>query len=433
MDVTKKVLVVGGGGREHALSWKLAQSKHVDTVYVAPGNPGTSTETKIVNIQIKATDIEELIHFAKNESIDLVIVGPEDPLVNGIVDEFTKLGIKCFGPTAKAAQLEGSKAFAKRFMQKYRIPTAAYQSFSDPYSAKEYLKNSVYPMVIKADGLAAGKGVFIVENFAMAEKSIDEMMTDQKFGDAGETLVIEEFLEGTEASFIAMVDGLNILPLATSQDHKAIEDGDVGLNTGGMGAYSPTPFVDDNLQTKIMDEIMLPTVHGMANEGIPYRGFLYAGLMISDQNEPKVLEFNCRFGDPETQPIMMRLSSDLVELIQACFNGTIESFPIEWDDRTALGVIMASSGYPEKYATGLDIHGLDAMDLAYPEVKIFHSGTAIRDGKIVTSGGRVLCVTALGRDVKQAQKIAYDAVKEVAWNGVYYRRDIGDKAIKLVN
>ena len=288
-------------------------------------------------------------------------------------------------------------------------------------------------MVIKADGLAAGKGVFIVNNFAMAEKSVDDIMTDQKFGSAGATIVVEEFLEGEEASFIAMVDGLNILPLATSQDHKAIGDGDVGLNTGGMGAYSPASFVDDELQKKIMDEIMLPTVHGMANEGMPYRGFLYAGLMISDQNEPKVLEFNCRFGDPETQPIMMRLSSDLVELIQACFNGTIESFPIEWDDRTALGIIMASSGYPEKYATGLDIHGLDAMDLAYPEVKIFHSGTAIRNSKIVTSGGRVLCVTALGRAAKQAQKIAYEAVKKVAWNGVYYRRDIGDKAIKLVN
>ena len=433
MDVTKKVLVVGGGGREHALSWKLAQSKHVDTVYVAPGNPGTSNESRIVNIEIKATDIEELIHFAKNKSIDLVVVGPEDPLVNGIIDDFTKLGIKCFGPTAKAAQLEGSKAFAKRFMQKYRIPTAAYQSFSDPDTAKEYLKNSTYPMVVKANGLAAGKGVLIAENFAMAEKSVDEMMMDKKFGDAGTTIVIEEFLEGEEASFIAMVDGVNILPLATSQDHKTIENGDVGLNTGGMGAYSPVPFVNDAFQKKIMDEIMLPTVHGMANEGIPYRGFLYAGLMISNQNEPKVLEFNCRFGDPETQPIMMRLSSDLVELIQACFDGTIESFPIEWDERTALGVIMASSGYPEKYATGLDIHGLDAMDLAYPDVKVFHSGTAIRNGRIVTSGGRVLCVTALGRDVKQAKKIAYDAVKKVAWNGVYYRRDIGDKAIKLVN
>ena len=433
MGVTNKVLVVGGGGREHALSWKLAQSKHVNTVFVSPGNPGTSSETKTVNIQIKATKIEQLIHFAKSESIDLVIIGPEDPLVSGIVDEFTKVGIKCFGPTAKAAQLEGSKAFAKRFMQKYRIPTAAYQSFSDPHAAKEYLKNSAYPMVVKADGLAAGKGVLIAENFAMAEKSVDEMITDQKFGDAGTTLVIEEFLEGEEASFIAMVDGVNILPLATSQDHKAIEDGDVGLNTGGMGAYSPVPFVNDSFQKKIMDEIMLPTVHGMADEGMPYRGFLYAGLMISNQNEPKVLEFNCRFGDPETQPIMMRLSSDLVELIQACFDGTIESFPIEWDERTALGVIMASAGYPEKYATGLDIHGLDAMGLAYPDVKIFHSGTAIRNGKIVTSGGRVLCVTALGRDVKQAQKIAYEAVKKVAWNGVYYRRDIGDKAIKLVN
>jgi phosphoribosylamine--glycine ligase len=318
-------------------------------------------------------------------------------------------------------------------MQKYRIPTAAYQSFSDPHSAKEYLKNSIYPMVIKADGLAAGKGVFIVENFAMAEKSIDEMMTDQKFGDAGETLVIEEFLIGEEASFIAMVDGVKILPLASSQDHKAIEDGDVGLNTGGMGAYSPTPFVDEDLQAKIMDEIMLPTVYGMANEGIPYRGFLYAGLMISDQNEPKVLEFNCRFGDPETQPIMMRLSSDLVELIQSCFDGTIESFPIEWDERSALGIIMASSGYPEKYETGLEISGLDTMDQSYPDVKIFHSGTAIRNGNIVTNGGRVICVTALGSDVRQAQKIAYDAVKKVTWNGVYYRTDIGDKAMKLLS
>jgi phosphoribosylamine--glycine ligase len=433
MGVRNKVLVIGGGGREHALSWKLAQSKHVDTVFVSPGNPGTSNEVKIVNIQIKATEIEQLIHFAKSESIDLVVIGPEDPLVNGIVDEFIKIGIRCFGPTAQAAQLEGSKTFAKKFMQKYRIPTANYQTFSDSHSAKEYLKNSVYPMVIKADGLAAGKGVFIVENFSMAEKSIDEMMTDQKFGDAGKMLVVEEFLEGQEASFIAMVDGLKILPLATSQDHKAIEDGDVGLNTGGMGAYSPTPFIDDELQTKIMDEIMLPTISGMAKEGIPYRGFLYAGLMISDHNEPKVLEFNCRFGDPETQPIMMRLRSDLVELIQACFDGTIESFPIEWDERTALGIIMASSGYPEKYATGLAINGLDLIDQKSSDIKIFHSGTAIEGGKIVSNGGRVLCISALGSDVRQAQKIAYDAVKKVTWDGVYYRTDIGDKAIKLLN
>ena len=416
MVETNKVLVVGGGGREHALSWKLAQSKHVDTVFVAPGNPGTSNEAKIVNIEANATEIEKLIHFAKNESIDLVVIGPEDPLVAGIVDEFTKNEIRCFGPTAKAAQLEGSKAFAKRFMQKYRVPTAAYQSFSDPHSAKEYLKNSVYPMVIKADGLAAGKGVFIVDNFAMAKKCIDEMMTDQKFGDAGETLVIEEFLKGEEASFIAMVDGEEILPLATSQDHKAIQDGDVGLNTGGMGAYSPTPFVDEDLQTKIMDEIMLPTVHGMANEGIPYRGFLYAGLMISDQSEPKVLEFNCRFGDPETQPIMMRLSSDLVELIQSCFDGTIKSFPIEWDERTALGIIMASSGYPESYETGLEIDGLDTIDQSYPDIKIFHSGTAIHNGKIVTNGGRVLCGTALGGGVKKAKKIWEDLHRKTCKN-----------------
>ena len=433
MGERNKVLVIGGGGREHALSWKLAQSKHVDTVFVSPGNPGTSNEVKIVNIQIKASEIEQLIHFAKNESIDLVVIGPEDPLVAGIVDEFTKIDIKCFGPTANAAQLEGSKAFAKKFMQKYRIPTATYQTFSDPHSAKEYLKHSVYPMVIKADGLAAGKGVFIVENFAMAEKSIDEMMTDQKFGDAGKTLVIEEFLEGEEVSFIAMVDGLKILPLATSQDHKAIEDGDVGLNTGGMGAYSPTPFIDDELQTKIMDEIMLPTISGMAKEGIPYRGFLYAGLMISGQNEPKVLEFNCRFGDPETQPIMMRLRSDLVELIQSCFDGTIESFPIEWDERTALGIIMASSGYPEKYETGFVINGLDLIDQKSSDVKIFQSGTAIENGMIVSNGGRVLCISALGSDIIEAQKIAYDAVKKVTWDGVYYRTDIGDKAIRLLN
>ena len=433
MNKSSKVLVIGSGGREHALSWKLAQSNHVDTVFVAPGNPGSSSEAKIINIEIGATKIEQLIHFAVTESIDLVVVGPEDPLVTGIVDEFEKIGIKCFGPTAEAAQLEGSKAFAKGFMQKYRIPTATFQSFSDPHSAKEFLKNSIYPMVIKADGLAAGKGVFIANNFTMAKKSVDEIMTDQKFGTAGATIVVEEFLEGEETSFIAMVDGVNILPLATSQDHKAIEDGDTGLNTGGMGAYSPVPFVNDDLQRKIIDQIMLPTVHGMANEGMPYRGFLYAGLMISDHNEPKVLEFNCRFGDPETQPIMIRLSSDLVELIQACFDGTIESFPIKWDDRAALGVIMASSGYPEKYETGMEINGLNATNLTDPDVKIFHSGTATLNNKIVTNGGRVLCVTALGRDVKQAQKIAYEAVKKVAWNGVYYRRDIGDKAVKLVN
>jgi len=429
MSKSSKVLVVGGGGREHALSWKLAQSDHVDTVFVAPGNPGSSSETKIINIEIKANEIEKLTHFAVAESIDLVIVGPEDPLVAGIVDEFEKIGIKCFGPTAAAAQLEGSKAFAKGFMQKYRIPTATYQSFTDSHSAKEFLKNSLYPMVIKADGLAAGKGVCIVNDFTMAEKSVDEIMMDHKFGTAGTTIVVEEFLEGEEVSFIAMVDGVNILPLATSQDHKAIEDGDTGLNTGGMGAYSPVPFVNADLQRKIMDQIMLPTVHGMTNEGMPYRGFLYAGLMISDQNEPKVLEFNCRFGDPETQPIMMRLSSDLVELIQACFDETIESFPIKWDDRTALGVIMASLGYPEKYETSIEINGLDGIDLADPDVKIFHSGTAILNDQIVTNGGRVLCVTALGGDVKQAKKVAYEAVNKVTWDGVYYRKDIGNKAI----
>jgi len=433
MSKSSKVLVIGGGGREHALSWKLAQSNHVDTVFVAPGNPGSSNEAKIINIEIAATKIEQLIHFAVTESIDLVVVGPEDPLVAGVVDEFEKIGIKCFGPTAKAAQLEGSKAFAKSFMQKYRIPTAAYQSFTDSHLAKEFLKKSIYPMVIKADGLAAGKGVYIANNFAMAEKSVDEIMTDHKFGTAGTTIVVEEFLEGEEASFIAMVDGTNILPLATSQDHKSIRDGDNGLNTGGMGAYSPVPFVDADLQRKIMDEIMLPTVHGMTNEGMRYRGFLYAGLMISDQNEPKVLEFNCRFGDPETQPIMMRLSSDLFELIQACFDETIESFQIKWDDRTALGVIMASSGYPEKYETGMEISGLGTADLTDPDVKIFHSGTATLNDKIVTNGGRVLCVTALAKDVKQAKKVAYNMVNKVTWNGVYYRRDIGDKAMKLMN
>ena len=433
MSQSSKVLVIGGGGREHALSWKLAQSNHVDTVFVAPGNPGSSNEAKIINIEIAAIEIEQLIHFAVTESIDLVVVGPEDPLVAGVVDEFEKIGIKCFGPTAAAAQLEGSKAFAKSFMQKYRIPTATYQSFTDPHLAKEFLKNSTYPMVIKANGLAAGKGVSIVNNFTMAEKSVDEIMTDHKFGNAGATIVVEEFLEGEEVSFIAMVDGVNILPLATSQDHKAIKDGDTGLYTGGMGAYSPVPFVDADLQRKIMDQIMLPTVHGMINEGIPYRGFLYAGLMISDQNEPKVLEFNCRFGDPETQPIMMRLSSDLVELIQACFDETIESFPIKWDERTALGVIMASLGYPEKYETSMEINGLERTDLADLDLKIFHSGTTIINDQIVTNGGRVLCVTALGRDAKQAKKVAYDAVNKITWNGVYYRRDIGDKAIKIMN
>ena len=433
MSQSSKILVIGGGGREHALSWKLAQSNHVDTVFVAPGNPGSSNEAKIINIEIAAIEIEQLIHFAVTESIDLVVVGPEDPLVAGVVDEFEKIGIKCFGPTAKAAQLEGSKTFAKSFMQKYRIPTATYQSFTDPHLAKEFLKNSTYPMVIKANGLAAGKGVSIVNNFTMAEKSVDEIMTDHKFGNAGATIVVEEFLEGEEVSFIAMVDGVNILPLATSQDHKAIKDGDTGLYTGGMGAYSPVPFVDADLQRKIMDQIMLPTVHGMINEGIPYRGFLYAGLMISDQNEPKVLEFNCRFGDPETQPIMMRLSSDLVELIQACFDETIESFPIKWDERTALGVIMASLGYPEKYETSMEINGLERTDLADLDLKIFHSGTTIINDQIVTNGGRVLCVTALGRDAKQAKKVAYDAVNKITWNGVYYRRDIGDKAIKIMN
>ncbi len=428
-----KVLVVGGGGREHALSWKLAQSNHVEIVFVAPGNAGTAMEDKLINLDIKATEIKRLADFTQKESIDLVVVGPEDPLVAGIVDYLTTIGVKCFGPTSAAAQLEGSKTFAKEFMEKYKIPTATFTSFSNPNNAKASLQNATYPIVIKADGLAAGKGVVIAENKNDAEKTVDELMTDQKFGTAGQSIVIEEFLEGEEVSFIAMVDGPNILPLATSQDHKAIRDGDIGLNTGGMGAYSPAPFVNEELNQKIMDQVMLPTVAGMISEDVPYRGFLYAGLMISKHDELKVLEYNCRFGDPETQPIMMRLTSDLFEMIESCFDGTIASQSIEWNQRPALGVIMASSGYPETYATGFRIDGIDEMDSFNPDIKIFHSGTTIDNNQVVTHGGRVLCVTALGKDIKDSKKQAYKAVKNITWGSEYYRKDIGDKAIKRLN
>ena len=424
MGVTNKVLVVGGGGREHALSWKLAQSKHVDTVYVAPGNPGTSTETKIVNIQIKATDIEELIHFAKNESIDLVVVGPEDPLVAGIVDEFTKIDIKCFGPTAKAAQLEGSKAFAKRFMQKYRIPTAAYQSFSDPHSAKEYLKNSVYPIVIKADGLAAGKGVIIAKNMIEAEIAINNSFQGS-FGDAGKQILIEEFLEGPELSYFVVCDGNTYLPISNAQDHKKVGDGDIGPNTGGMGAFSPSKIVNEELEEAINNNIIEPTLKELINRGTPYQGILYAGLILTDEG-PKLIEYNVRFGDPECQALLMRMKSNLLEILLASCDQTLENMSIKFYNQTALTVVMASRGYPGKYTIGSEINGIEKVE-SIEDVIVFQAGTIKKDNTLLSNGGRVLSITARGENIEQARKKAYEAIKNIEWKDGFYRSDIGLK------
>jgi phosphoribosylamine--glycine ligase len=423
-----KVLIVGGGGREHALAWKAAQSEKVDMVYVAPGNPGTSSEDKVSNINIVAEDISALKTFAEKEEIDLTIVGPENPLVDGIVDEFRQAGLPCFGPSKDAAILEGSKSFSKDFLQRHNIPTAEYQVFSDVDAAKEYVKAKGAPIVVKADGLAAGKGVIIAMTENEAIVAIEDMLAGNKFGEAGHRLVIEEFMQGEEASFIVMSDGENILPLATSQDHKARDKGDTGPNTGGMGAYSPAPVVTDEMHDRIMQEVIEPTIRGMAEEGREYVGFLYAGIMITSEGTPKVLEFNCRFGDPETQPIMMRLESDLVELCQAALAGKLNEVTADWDDRAALGVVLASSGYPASASKGGQISGLDND---FPAgTKVFHAGTARQDNDVVTAGGRVLCVTALGETVLQAQESAYQAVAKINWDGMFYRKDIGHRAIK---
>jgi len=422
-----KVLVIGNGGREHALAWKAAQSPLAETVFVAPGNAGTAHEPCVKNVDIGAEDIPALLAFAHDKAIDLTIVGPEMPLVAGIVDVFTAAGLKCFGPSRRAARLEGSKVFAKEFLERHQIPTAAYGSFTDLDQALAYLHQVGTPIVIKADGLAAGKGVVLAEEMATAETAVREMLEGNRFGDAGHRVVIEEFLRGEEASFIVMVDGEHILPMATSQDHKARDDGDRGPNTGGMGAYSPAPVVTPRIHDRIVEEVIRPTVEGMAAEGHPYTGFLYAGLMIDAEGTPKVLEYNCRFGDPETQPIMLRMRSDLVAHCLAALEGRLDSETAEWDPCPSLGVVMAAGGYPDHYRKGDAIHGLPKDEAA--GTKVFHAGTAMKDGEVVTAGGRVLCATALGDTVADAQQRAYRLVKQITWKDVYYRTDIGYRAI----
>ena len=423
-----KILIVGNGGREHALAWKAKQSAKVEQVYVAPGNAGTALEAGIENISIAATDIPQLVAFAQREQIDLTIVGPEIPLTMGIVDCFQQAGLPCFGPTAKAAQLEGSKRFCKDFMLKYGIPTAKYQSFSDQDAAIAYIKSEGAPIVVKADGLAAGKGVVVAQDEEQAVAAVVDMLSGNKFGTAGSRVVIEDFLQGEEASFIVIADGKNALAMATSQDHKARDNGDKGPNTGGMGAYSPAPVVTPEIHQRVMREVIAPTLAGMAAEGSPYVGFLYAGLMIAPDGSVKVLEFNCRFGDPETQPIMMRLKSDLVDLCQSALAGTLDQTRSVWDERAALGVVMAAGGYPDTYQQDAVIHGLPTRDEA--DTKVFHAGTKMQGAYIVTAGGRVLCACALGDSINEAQSKAYSLVSEISWDNVYFRTDIGFKAIK---
>ncbi|KGD59931.1 phosphoribosylamine-glycine ligase [Alcanivorax jadensis T9] len=422
-----KVLVIGGGGREHALAWKVAQAEQVENVFVAPGNAGTAREAKLENVAIDVLDQPALLAFAQDNNIDLTIVGPEAPLVEGLVDNFQANGLKCFGPSKAAAQLEGSKAFTKDFLARQNIPTGAYGNFTDMDEALAYVREKGAPIVIKADGLAAGKGVIVAMNLQDAEDAVRDMLDGNKFGDAGHRVVVEEFLEGEEASFIVMVDGKNVLPMATSQDHKRVGDGDTGPNTGGMGAYSPAPVVTDAVYQRIMDEVITPTVEGMAAEGMPYTGFLYAGLMINPDGAPKVIEYNCRFGDPETQPIMMRLQSDLAALCLAALDGKLDQTEIQWDPRPTLGVVMAAGGYPDSYDKGDVIDGLDQADS--DTVKVFHAGTAEKDGQVVTSGGRVLCVTGVGDTVSEAQANAYSGVKQITWRDAYHRTDIGYRAV----
>ena len=426
-----KVLVIGSGGREHALAWKAAQSGSVEKVFVAPGNAGTASEAKLENIDISVEDIDGLIQFVQKNSISLTIVGPEVPLVMGIVNAFQKAGLRCFGPTQGAAQLEGSKAFTKDFLARHNIPSGDYGNFTDLDEALAYLKQHGAPIVIKADGLAAGKGVIVAMTQDEAEAAVRDMLAGNAFGEAGHRVVIEEFLEGEEASFICMVDGKNILPMATSQDHKRVGEGDTGPNTGGMGAYSPAPVVTPEIHDRIMKEVIEPTVKGMSDEGNPYTGFLYAGLMIANDGTPRVIEYNCRFGDPETQPILMRLRSDLVELCNAALDGKLDEVTVEWDPRAALGVVLAAGGYPSSYPKGDVISGLPEADSfnAPLDSKVFHAGTALKDGQVVTSGGRVLCAVGLGNTVSEAQTRAYELTKQISWEKVYYRTDIGYRAV----
>ncbi|CAH2565876.1 phosphoribosylamine--glycine ligase [Vibrio cholerae] len=422
-----QVLIIGSGGREHALAWKVAQNPQVDTIYVAPGNAGTALEHKVQNINIGITDIPALVAFAQDKAIELTIVGPEAPLVIGVVDAFRAAGLPIFGPTQSAAQLEGSKAFTKDFLARHNIPTAAYANFTEIEPALAYVREKGAPIVVKADGLAAGKGVIVAITLQEAEDAIQDMLAGNAFGSAGSRVVVEEFLDGEEASFIVMVDGENVLPMATSQDHKRVGDADTGPNTGGMGAYSPAPVVTQDVHDRVMREVIYPTVRGMAAEGNTYTGFLYAGLMIDSTGAPKVIEYNCRFGDPETQPIMMRLQSDLVELCQAAIAGKLDQVESKWDPRASIGVVLAAGGYPGDYTKGEVISGLPTQESAGQ--KVFHAGTETQGDQVVTNGGRVLCATALGNTVLEAQQRAYQLADQIRWNGMFCRRDIGYRAI----
>ncbi|WP_428239693.1 phosphoribosylamine--glycine ligase [Gynuella sp.] len=422
------ILIIGSGGREHALAWKAGQSPKVNTVFVAPGNAGTAAEPNMVNLPIDVLDFDGLAKAAKENNIDLTIVGPEVPLVAGIVDHFRTAGLKCFGPTQAAAQLEGSKAFTKDFLARHHIPTAFYSVFTEIPAAIDFIRTKGAPIVVKADGLAAGKGVILAQTEAEAIAAVEDMLAGNKFGDAGARVVIEQFLTGEEASFIVMVDGENILPMASSQDHKARDNEDKGPNTGGMGAYSPAPVVTPEIHERIMQEVIVPTVKGMKAEGNEFTGFLYAGIMVAKDGTPNVLEFNVRFGDPETQPIMMRLKSDLVELCEACLERKLDKTKADWDERAALGVVLAAGGYPDSYEKGLGITGIPS---ATPVSKVFHAGTSLNEqSQLVTNGGRVLCAVGLGESVTEAQKVAYESVRPIQWKDIFYRTDIGYRAIQ---
>lgn len=421
------ILIIGNGGREHALAWKVAQDPRVEKIFIAPGNAGTAAESKCENVAIDVLAIDQLADFAEHNNVALTIVGPEAPLVAGVVDTFRLRNLDIYGPTAAAAQLEGSKAFTKDFLARHNIPTGRYANFTEVEPALAYLREQGAPIVIKADGLAAGKGVIVAMTLAEAEAAVIDMLAGNAFGDAGSRVVIEEFLEGEEASFIVMVDGENVLPMATSQDHKRVGDGDTGPNTGGMGAYSPAPVVTDAVHQRVLDEIIYPTVRGMAAEGNVYTGFLYAGLMIDKGGAPKIIEYNCRFGDPETQPILLRLESSLVLLIEAALAKALDKVEAQWDPRPSLGVVIASGGYPADYSAGHEIKGLDAA--AQLEGKVFHAGSSLKEGKIINTGGRVLCATALGNSVAEAQTNAYKLAEKISWEGSFYRKDIGYRAI----
>ena len=421
-----KVLVVGSGGREHALAWKFAQSERVETVFVAPGNAGSALEQGVKNIEIGSTDVEGLVHFAEREGIGITVIGPEGPLDMGIVDRFREAGLYCLGPTKTASKLEGSKGFAKEFMHRFNIPTGRYQIFSDLADAKEHVRTQGTPIVIKADGLAAGKGVVVALSEDQAMLALEQIMSEGRVGEAGQTVVIEEFLEGEEASFICICDGKTAIPFASSQDHKARDEGDLGPNTGGMGAYSPAPVVTSEIHQAVMTNIIKPTIDGMAAEGAPFVGFLYAGLMIDSLGQASVVEYNCRFGDPEAQAIMMRLDSDFLEVCERALSGKLEGYALSFDQKTSLGVVLAAKGYPDQYEKGLPISGLSSQ---VTNTKVFHAGTAVKDKKVVTNGGRVLCVASLGEDIMEARTKAYERIGLLDWDGMFFRKDIGHKAV----